>query len=135
MTQQVAFAVAATKDDDEASVNNILGILNLLIPIYPTEEDVISDLRDTSKPADRTFVKITVEVVDDLDPTGEKLAAALLTRDKADKDDNLTVQGDDAFGAALGDYLDGDNDNEGTKDPFGSDPQELDDDGNEYGSK
>jgi hypothetical protein len=114
MTQQIAFAVAATKDDDEASVNNILGILNLLIPIYPTEEDIISDLRDTSKVADRTFVKITVEVVDDLDPTGEKLAAILATRDKAVKDDNLTVGGDDAFGAALGDFLDGDDDNEGT---------------------
>lgn len=114
MTQQIAFAVAATKDNDEASVNNILGILNLLIPIYPTEEDVISDLRDTSKAADRTFVKITVEVVDDLDPTGEKLAAVLATRDKAVKDDNLTVGGDDAFGATLGDFLDGDDDNEGT---------------------
>lgn len=108
MTTISAWAVAATKDDDEASVNNILGILNLLIPIYPSEETVIDDLRETSTVDQRTFIKITVETVDDMDPTGEKLAAVVAARGAAD--DNLTVQGDDAFDAALGDFLDGDDD-------------------------
>lgn len=90
MTSFTGYALSATKD--AAGVpEQLISILGVLVPVFPSEDAITSSLAETSEAGNRTFVKITVETIDDLDPDNAKRDAATAA-EKADGD-NLTVDG------------------------------------------
>lgn len=95
MTSFTAYALSATKD--AAGVpEQLISILGVLVPVFPSEDAITSSLAETSEAGNRTFVKITVETIDDLDPDNAKRDAATAAEqaEQANVDgDNLTVDG------------------------------------------